>query len=57
MREWKERRNTLIHGLVRQQLTTEDLAELADEGHELVKELNKRSANYKKAVERKNTAK
>ncbi len=50
---WKDKRNTLIHALVKQQLKTEELKALAEEGNELVKELNRRSQNYKREVERK----
>ena len=52
--EWKDKRNDLIHALIKQQLTTEELRSLAEEGDNLVKELNRRSQNYKRAVERKN---
>lgn len=50
---WKNRRNPLIHALMKQQLTTEGLWELAIEGQTIVKELSRLSQNYKRAVERK----
>lgn len=51
--EWKENRNTIMHRLMKQRLTTEGLQELAQEGQQLVKDLNRLSTNYKRAVERK----
>lgn len=50
---WKNRRNPLIHALMKQQLTTEGLLDLAIEGQAIVKELSRLSQNYKRAVERK----
>ena len=51
---WKEERNRMIHALLKQQLTTEKLIQLAEEGKALAEELRNKSGNYKKAVERKN---
>lgn len=50
---WKNRRNPLIHALMKQQLTTEELLDLATDGQAIVKELSRLSQNYKRAVERK----
>lgn len=50
---WKNRRNPLIHALMKQQLTTEELLNLATEGQAIVKDLSRLSRNYKRAVERK----
>lgn len=50
---WKGKRNPLIHALMKQQLTTEGLLDLATEGQAIVKELSRLSQNYKRAVERK----
>lgn len=50
---WKNRRNPLIHALMKQQLTTEGLLDLATEGQAIAKELSRLSQNYKRAVERK----
>lgn len=52
--DWKEERNRLIHALMKQCLTTRDLAGLAEEGKRLARELSKRATNYKRAVERRN---
>lgn len=50
--KWKGKRNPLIHALMKQQLTTEGLLELATEGQAIAKELSRLSQNYKRAVER-----
>ena len=49
---WKEKRNPLIHALMKQSITTEELQQLALEGEVLAKDLSRRSTNYKRAVER-----
>lgn len=49
---WKDERNRLIHALLKQVLTTEELIELAQTGDQLTKELRTRTNNYKRAVER-----
>ena len=53
---WKEERNRLIHALLKQQLTTEELASLAVEGKELARQLSNKAGNYKRAVERKHAS-
>ena len=50
----KEERNRMTHALMKQQLTTEELRELALNGKELEEKLCQKSTNYKKAIERKN---
>ncbi|MBQ6240025.1 MAG: hypothetical protein IJK56_06650 [Firmicutes bacterium] len=52
--EWKEKRNRIIHALLKQSLTTEGLVLLAEEGKKLARELSNKAGNYKRAVERKN---
>lgn len=49
---WKEERNRLIHALMKQNLTTEELRGLAENGQTLTRELCNRSKNYKRAVAR-----
>ncbi|MCD7818407.1 MAG: hypothetical protein LUH07_05085 [Lachnospiraceae bacterium] len=49
---WKDRRNSLMHALMKQKLTTEELRSFADEGEELVKKLSRLSQNYKRYLER-----
>ena len=51
---WKDKRNSMIHAMMKQSFSTVELQELADEGLYLVKTLNRLSTNYKRAVERKN---
>lgn len=49
---WKERRNPLIHSLMKQQLHTEDLAELAEEGLNLVKQVSNKVSLFNRATDR-----
>lgn len=46
---WKEERNRLIHALLKQQLTEEDVPCIASEGSDLVRALRTGSAAYNKA--------
>ena len=48
---FKDERNRMIHALMRQQLTTEELRDLALLGKELETTLCRRSTNYKRAAE------
>jgi hypothetical protein len=50
--EWKERRNQLMHALMRQSLTTEELENVALSGKNYARTLSNRANNYKRAVER-----
>ena len=52
--EWKEERNRLIHALLKQTLTAEEVSEIAHTGERLTKELRTRATNFSRAVERKN---
>ena len=49
---WKDERNRMIHALMKQSLTTEELTELALEGKTLCRQLCNKANNYKRAVER-----
>ena len=51
---WKEARNTLMHALLKQTLTTEELFKIANDGNELTKLLRNRTNNFNKAIERLN---
>ena len=51
--EWKEDRNRLIHALLKQTLTTEEVSEIAHTGERLTKEIRSRATNFCRAVERK----
>ena len=53
--EWKEERNRLIHALLKQTLTTEEVSEIAHTGERLTKEIRTRATNFSRAVERKNS--
>ena len=50
--QWKDERNRLIHALMKQDLHTEDLKEFALHGQQIVKELNAKTTNYRRALER-----
>ena len=52
--EWKEGRNRLIHALLKQTLTTQQVSKIAHTGERLTKEIRTRSTNFNRAVERKN---
>lgn len=49
---WKEARNRLIHALLKQQFTHNEIAKLALQGNELVKTLRSRSGSYNRAIEK-----
>ena len=51
--QWKEKRNKLIHALLKQALTTEELSEIAQTGERLTKEIRTRATNFSRAVGRK----
>ena len=51
---WKEERNRLIHALLKQTLTTEEVSKIAHTGERLTKEIRTRATNFNRAVERKN---
>jgi hypothetical protein len=51
--EWKEKRNRLIHALLKQTLTTEEVSEIAHTGDKLTKEIRNKSTNFNRAIERK----
>ena len=48
--DWKEKRNCLIHALMKQNLVSEDLKELALSGLDIVKVMNTKSTSFKKAL-------
>ena len=52
VRTWKEARDTLMHRLLEQALTTEELERIANEGQECVKQLRNKVGSYNRAVER-----
>ena len=49
---WKDKRNSLIHALLKKQLTTEELALAAEEGRMLARGFASKATSYKRAVER-----
>lgn len=49
---WKEERNRLIHALMKQSLSSEELEQLAAQGQQIVKMLCSKTTSYKRALER-----
>ena len=49
---WKERRNQLIHALLKQSLRSEDLLEVAEEGERLTKQLCSKATSHRRALEK-----
>lgn len=52
---WKEARNRLIHALLKQQLTGDEVQELALQGDELARTLRSSVASYNRFLEKQNT--
>lgn len=50
---WKEERNRLIHALLKQALTTEEISTFAWDGERLTKKIRTRATNFSRAIERK----
>ena len=50
---WRKDRNDLIHELLKQSLHTEDIRDIATEGHRIVKILNSKATSYNRIVDRK----
>ena len=50
--EWKNQRNQLIHALMKQSLSTDELRNTALKGKELARTLSNLATSYKRAVER-----
>ena len=53
--EWKDERNRLIHALMKQSLTTEDLQTVALKGKDLARKLANKATSYRRTLERKNS--
>ena len=49
---WKERRNQLVHALLKQSLRSEDLLEVAEEGERLIKQLCSKATSHRRALEK-----
>lgn len=50
VKEWKEERNRLIHALMKQALTTEELKNFAEEGQNIVKILCSITSSYNRKI-------
>lgn len=51
---WKDERNRLIHALLKQKLTAEEVTTLATQGNELVKAIRSKASACNRAFDRKN---
>ena len=49
--EWKEERNRLIHALLKQTLTTQEVSQIAYTGERLTKDLRTRATRFSSSVE------
>lgn len=49
---WSKRRNDMIHSLMKQTMTTEELEQITSQGQLLVKTLCSKTTSYKRALER-----
>lgn len=49
---WKEERNRMVHALLKQELTSEELVNLALQGKEYARVFCNRATNYRRALER-----
>lgn len=54
LREWKNKRNPLIHDLLNQTLGDDDLKNLALEGYDLIRELRNRATSHNRMLDKKN---
>ena len=52
IRDWKEERNRMVHALLKQELTSEELENLALQGKEYARQFCNRATNYRRALER-----
>lgn len=52
---WKEERNRMVHALLKQELTSEELENLALQGKEYARQFCNRATNYRRALERAQT--
>ena len=52
---WKEERNRMVHALLKQELTSEELENLALQGKEYARQFCNRATNYRRALERTQT--
>lgn len=52
LRDWKNKRNPLIHDLLNQKLGDDDLKNLALEGYELIKTLRNRATSHNRELEK-----
>ena len=49
---WKKERNRLTHALMKQQLTSDEMMEIVEQGKEIIKQLCSRTTSYNRALKR-----
>lgn len=49
---WKEKRNPLIHALLKLELTKEEVRGTAEQGYEIVKQLNSKATSIRRKLEK-----
>ena len=54
---WKDQRNALIHDLLNQQVTKEQLRDCAEHGNTVCKALRNKAGSYSRAIEKANSEK
>ncbi len=52
MKDWKEKRNSLIHALMKNTQNQEELKQIAEEGYTLCRMLSSKVTSFKRALER-----
>lgn len=52
IRQWKDERNRLIHALMKQDIATQELEEIAADGQRYAKLLCSKATSYRRALER-----
>lgn len=50
--KWKDLRNDMVHDLLNQKITSQDLADLACAGRDLAKQLRNKTTNHRNALSR-----
>ena len=50
--QWKEKRNSLIHAMLKQTVSTEELRVVAEEGKQIAKTLCSKATSYRRALKK-----
>lgn len=52
IRLWRDKRNQLMHAMMKRTVTKDEIAATVDEGREIIKRLNSKVSSYSRAVEK-----